>query len=74
MHLIIKLFILWCPIIYFLFWYYHDIFLCVTNIMSSFQKSTMSPFFFLNSSIIFNTILTKVYCNMDNEKIEMFNV
>jgi hypothetical protein len=79
MHLTIKLFILWWSIFYF------DIimtyllsppfsFPCVTNIVSSFQKSTMSSFFFKNSSIIFNKIFAKVYCNMDNEKIEIFNV
>ncbi len=28
----------------------------------------MSPFFFM-----FNKILTKIYCNMYNEKIENFN-
>ncbi len=49
-------------------------FLFVTNIMSSFQKSTMNPFFSWNSSIIFNKIFTKVYYNMDNEKIKNFNV
>jgi len=49
-------------------------FLCVIDIMSSFQKSIMHPFFFYNSSIIFNIILTKVYCNMDNEKIDTLNV
>jgi len=34
----------------------------------------MSPFLKKNSSIIFNKILTKVYYNMDNEKIENFSV
>ncbi len=46
-------------------------FLCVTNILSSIQKSTMSPIFFKNSSIIFNKIITKVYCNMDTEKLKI---
>ncbi len=30
--------------------------------------------FLKNSSIIFNKILTQVYCNMDNEKTENCNV
>jgi hypothetical protein len=34
----------------------------------------MSPFFYQNSSINFNKIFTKIYYNMDNEKIEKFNV
>ncbi len=34
----------------------------------------MNPFFIKNSFIIFNKNFTKVYYNMDNEKIENFNV
>jgi hypothetical protein len=33
----------------------------------------MSLFFYWNSSIIFNKILTKIYCNIDHENIENFN-
>jgi hypothetical protein len=80
MHFTIKLFILWCITFYFsfdiimtFFWIHIFHILCVTNIMSSFQKSTMNPFFFKNSSIIFNKIIAKIYCSMDNEKIENFN-
>jgi hypothetical protein len=46
----------------------------VINIVSSFPESIMSPLFSENSSIILNKVLTKVYNNMDNEKIENFNV
>jgi predicted adenine nucleotide alpha hydrolase (AANH) superfamily ATPase len=82
MHRTIKIFILWWPIFYFIililmwhiFWVHIFCCVCVTNIMSSFQKSTMSPFFFQNSSIILKKIITKVYYNMDNEEIENFNV
>ncbi len=56
---------------YFLSAHFH--FMCVTNIASSFQKSTINPLFSQNSSIILNKIFNKVYCNMDNEKIETFN-
>jgi hypothetical protein len=56
------------------FWVHIFHFMCLKNIISSIQKSTMSPFFFKSSSVIFNKIFTKVYCNMDNEKIENFNV
>jgi hypothetical protein len=50
-------------------------FLCVTNAMSSFQKSIMKSIILKNnSSIIFNMIITKVYCNMDNKKSNKVNV
>jgi hypothetical protein len=77
MHFIIKLFILWWLFLKFKFWYYNDIFL-----------NPHFSFFFLQTynviiskvhnesilSINFNKIFTIVYCNMDNEKIENFNV
>jgi hypothetical protein len=42
--------------------------------MSSFQKFIISTFYTLNSSIILNMILTKVYCIMDNFKLDKINV
>jgi uncharacterized protein YrrD len=62
-------------LVWHMFWIHIFHFLYVTNIKSSFQKSTMNPFFYKkNSSIILKKIFTKVYYNMDNEKNENFNV
>jgi hypothetical protein len=41
-------------------------FICVTNLMSSFQKSIMNMLFLKNSSIFLNMIPTKIYCKIDN--------
>ncbi len=75
----IKLFILWWPIFFILFWYYYDIFLSPQFSFSGCDKHSAiiskihNESSFFKNSFIFN-VFTKVYYNMDNEKIEIFNV
>jgi hypothetical protein len=44
------------------------------NIVMLFQKSIMNPLFFKNSSIFYNMIIIKLYCNMNNWNIDSVNV
>jgi len=66
--LIIILVLLWH-----IFWIHKFHFLCDKHIVII-SKIHNESIFLKNSFTIFNKILTKVYYNMDNEKIENFNV
>ncbi len=49
-----------------IFWIYIFHSICLHNLMLLFQKSITSPLFSYNSSIFFDTILIKIYYNMEN--------
>jgi hypothetical protein len=51
-------------------WVHISYYVCVIDVVSSFQKPIMNPLFFLNVSIFCNTIPYKVYCNIGNKKID----
>jgi hypothetical protein len=67
--------LLCCQIIFwFQFWHYYFMFsesMCKfymwdRNIVMLFQKPIMNPLFLKNSSIFYNMIIIKFYCNMNN--------
>jgi hypothetical protein len=82
-HLTIELFIWWWHVCIFyfdiimtFFWIHNYYFLCVTNIMSSFQKSTMNPFLKTKSSIFLIRLSLKSIATwiMKKLKILMFDM
>ncbi len=73
MHVTIKFFISWWSILNFYFniimtYFLSPLFksICVTNLVSSFQKSTINVLLSLNSLNFKNMIPIKFYFNLDN--------